>query len=76
MNMLWLGYDGLNLPLNEISAILHYQPALDDRIEQAYGQVPPGVRSVVVTSAGVYLPARWEAQQIRQRWAAWRHQGV
>lgn len=76
MNILWLGYDGLDLPLGEIRAVLHYQPALDNRIEQGYGHVPPGVRAVVVTNAGVYLPARWEAQQIRQRWAVWRLEGV
>jgi hypothetical protein len=38
--------------------------------------VPAGVRAVVVTLAGAYLPARWEAQQIRLRWAAWRNEGV
>lgn len=76
MDTLWLGYDGLDLPLSEICAILRYQPALDARIMQAYGMVPLGVRTVVVTTAGLYLPARWEAQQIRQRWAAWRLEGV
>jgi hypothetical protein len=76
MDTIWLGYDGLDLPLGEISAVLRYQPVFDKRIEQAYGQVPPGVRAVIVTQAGAYVPARWEAQQIRQRWAAWRLEGV
>jgi hypothetical protein len=76
MKTLWLGYDGLDLPMDTISVVLHYRPALDDRIVQAYGSVPAGVRAVVVTLAGAYLPARWEAQQIRLRWAAWRNEGV
>jgi hypothetical protein len=72
MNTLWLGYDELDLPFREIAAVLLYQPALDGRILRAYGQVPRGVRAVVVTAAGAYLPARLSADQLRRRWAAWR----
>lgn len=72
MDTLWLGYDELALPFREIAAVLLYQPALDGRILHAYGSVPRGVRSVVVTAAGAYLPARLSADQLRQRWAAWR----
>lgn len=72
MQTLWLGYDGLDLPLNEIVAVLHYQPALDGLISLAYGHVPRGIQAVVVTSAGSYLPTRWQADQLRRRWAAMR----
>lgn len=72
MDTLWLGYDGLDLPFNEIVAVLIYQPALDSRILQSYGSVPRGVRAVVVTVAGAYAPARWRADQLRERWATWR----
>jgi hypothetical protein len=72
MDTLWLGYDDLDLPFREIAAVLLYQPALDGRILHAYGRVPRGVRSVVVTAGGAYLPARLPAEQLRRRWAAWR----
>ncbi|MCU0490969.1 MAG: hypothetical protein MUD01_05255 [Chloroflexaceae bacterium] len=74
MDTLWLGYDGLALPFTEISAILLYQPALNQRIQRAYGAVPQGVQAVIVTSSGDYLPARWNADQLRQRWAMWRNE--
>lgn len=72
METLWLGYDDLALPYREIAAVLLYQPALDGRIILAYGQVPRGVRAVVVTAGGAYLPARLSADHLRRRWAAWR----
>lgn len=72
MDTLWLGYDDLALPFREVAAVLLYQPALDARILVTYGRVPRGVRSVVVTAGGVYLPARVSAEQLRRRWAAWR----
>lgn len=75
MDMLWLGYDGLNLRFDEIAAVLHYQPALNRRIMRAYGRVPRGVLAVVVTVAGAYLPARYPADRLRQRWAAWSNEG-
>lgn len=76
MNTLWLGYDGLDLPFGEIAAVLLYHPALDGRITHAYGSVPRGVRSVVVTAAGAYVPARLPAELLRRRWALWRAQGT
>ncbi|MBP1465428.1 hypothetical protein EYB53_006890 [Candidatus Chloroploca sp. M-50] len=76
METLWLGYNGLVLPFHEIVAVLHYQPALDGRIRQTYGQVPQGVMAVVVTHHGGYLPARWPAEQLRRRWATWRSSTV
>lgn len=72
MDTLWLGYDGLDLPFREITAVLLYQPALDGRIEETYGRVPRGVAAVVVTEAGRYLPARYSAEILRRRWADWR----
>ena len=72
MNTIWLGYNGLVLPFAEISVVLIYRPALDARIVQDYGSLPRGVRSVVVTAGGTYLPARFPADQLRRRWAAWR----
>jgi hypothetical protein len=76
MDTLWLGYHGLDLPFREIAAVLDYQPALDRRIAHAYGHVPRGVRAVVVTSAGAYLPARLPLEQLRRRWASWRERGM
>jgi hypothetical protein len=72
MDTLWLGYDGLDLPFCEIVAVLLYQPALDARIALTFGSVPGGVKAVVVTSGGAFLPARWRADQLRRRWADWR----
>lgn len=72
MQTLWLGYDGLDLPLSEIVAVLLYQPALDGRIAQTYGSVPRGVAAVVVTESGAYLPARYPAELLRRRWSTWR----
>lgn len=72
MDTLWLGYDGLDLPFHEIVAVLLYQPALDGRIALTFGSVPGGVRAVVVTTGGAFLPARWHADQLRRRWARWR----
>jgi hypothetical protein len=76
MDMLWLGYDGLDLPFGEIAAVLLYHPALDGRIVHAYGSVPRGVRSVVVTASGAYVPARLAPELLRRRWALWREQGA
>jgi hypothetical protein len=76
MDTLWLGYDGLDLPFGEIAAVLLYHPALDGRIILAHGSVPRGVRSVVVTAAGAYLPARLSAELLRRRWALWRGRGA
>jgi hypothetical protein len=72
LDLLWLGYDGLELPFSEIAAVLIYRPAFDDHIVRAYGSVPMGVRAVIVTAEGNYLPARWAAVQLRVRWARWR----
>ena len=72
MKTLWLGYDGLDLPFDEIAAVLYYRSALDGRITRAYGSVPRGVQAVVVTVRGVYLPARLPADLLRLRWASWR----
>lgn len=69
MAILWLGYDGLALATSEIVAILHYRPALDRQIIAAYGSVPSGIRAVVVTQTGAYLPTRWDVAQLRQHWA-------
>lgn len=69
---LWLGYDGLDLPYDQIAAVLLYHPALDPSIARAYGRVPSGVQAVVVTAAGAYFPARWRAAQLRGRLARWR----
>lgn len=72
MTMLWLGYDALALPFDQIRAVLLYQPALDGLIIQAYGSVPRGVQAVVVRADGAYLPAAMPAEQLRRRWAEWR----
>jgi len=72
MDTLWLGYDGLTLSFHEIAAILLYQPALDARIALTFGSVPGGIRAVVVTSRGAFLPARWRADELHRRWARWR----
>ncbi|NTU85876.1 MAG: hypothetical protein HGA45_42190 [Chloroflexales bacterium] len=72
MDTIWLGYDGLDLPLREIAAVLLYQPALDGRILLTFGSVPRGVLAVVVTEGGAYLPARYSAELLRRRWAEWR----
>lgn len=72
MDRLWLGYSGLNIPYDEVVAILFYRSALDTQIVRAYGSVPTGVCSVVVTTRGQYLPARWQTEQLRQRWTRWR----
>jgi hypothetical protein len=69
---LWLGYNGLTVPYRSVVAVLFYRSVLDPRIERAYGMVPGGVRSVVVTSDGDYFPARWRVSHVRQRWAHWR----
>lgn len=75
MDTLWLGYHGLDLPFDDIVAVLRYQPALDSQIVRTYGRVPHGVRSVVVTITGAYLPARLPVEALRQRWAGWRRHG-
>ncbi len=69
---LWLGYNGLTVPYHSVVAVLFYRAVLDPRIERAYGMVPGGVRSVVVTSDGDYFPARWRGSHVRQRWVHWR----
>lgn len=71
--VLWLGYNGLSLPFADVAAVLIYQPALDGRITGSYGQVPGGVRSVVVTGDGRYLPTRLGADDLRRRWTNWRY---
>lgn len=72
MQTLWLGYDGLDLPFEQIVAVMLYRPILNPQIEAAYGRVPVGVRAVVVTATGTYLPARWSVERLRSRWAHWR----
>jgi hypothetical protein len=72
MDLLWLGYDGLSVPYDDVVAVLLYQPALDTRIARAYGHVPPGVRAVVVTVGESYWPSRWDAEWLRHRLADWR----
>ena len=72
METLWLGYDGLSVPYRQVVAVLVYMRPLDGLVQRSYGHVPAGVRAVVLTSAGEYLPARWTPQQLRQRWASWR----
>lgn len=72
MDLLWLGYDGLAVPYTDVVAVLLYQPALDVRIERAYGRVPPGIRAVVVTASDAYWPSRWDVAWLRQRLADWR----
>jgi hypothetical protein len=67
MNLLWLGYDGLAVPYNDVVAVLLYQPALDARIVHTYGHVPPGIRAVVVVTGDRYWPSRWEAEWLRRR---------
>ncbi|MGQ9928251.1 MAG: hypothetical protein ACUVS4_15435 [Chloroflexaceae bacterium] len=76
MDTLWLGYHGLDLPFDEIIAVFRYQPALDNQIARTYGHMPRGVRSVVVTATGAYVPACLPLEALRQRWAAWRRHGL
>lgn len=72
MDMLWLGYDGLSVRYAEVAAVLFYHPALNGRIVSEYGRVPTNVRAVVVTSAGLFLPSSWSADELRQRLVRWR----
>lgn len=72
METLWLGYDGLSVQYRQVVAVLVYIAALDGLVQRSYGRVPTGVRAVVLTSGGDYLPARWTPNQLRQRWATWR----
>ncbi len=72
MDLLWLGYDGLDVQYADVAAVLFYRPDLDDRIASSYGSVPQHIRAVVVTQDGHYLPSRWRAEQIRMFWAHWR----
>jgi hypothetical protein len=68
---LWLGYDGLMVPLQSISALLVYQPAWDRRIIHDYGRVPVDVQAVVLLYDGRVLPARRTLADLRARWNAW-----
>lgn len=68
---LWLGYDGLVVPLGMISALLVYQPVWDRRIMHDYGSVPPDVQVVVLLHDGRALPARRALADLRMRWNAW-----
>jgi hypothetical protein len=68
---LWLGYDGLLVPLASITAVLAYQPAWDRRIIHAYGSVPPDVRAVVLLDDGRALPARRALNDLHARWTEW-----
>jgi hypothetical protein len=72
MDLLWLGYDGLSVRYADVSAVLFYRPNLDARIARAYGHVPTNIRSVVVTSDGMFWPSSWRAEHLRRRWARWR----
>jgi hypothetical protein len=72
MDLLWLGYNGLSVRYADVSAVLFYRPTLDARIVHAYGHVPSNIRSVVVTSDGMFLPSSWRAEQLRRRWSRWR----
>jgi hypothetical protein len=72
MNSLWLGYDGLSVPCADVVAVLVYSDALDGLLRRSFGRVPAGVRAVVLTAAGRYLPARIAPEQLRSRWAGWR----
>ena len=73
---LWLGYSGLSVDCAAISAVLLYQPAWDRRIVQAYGQLPAGVRSVVLLDDGRVLPARRPIEDIRHQLAVWHAEHV
>jgi hypothetical protein len=68
---LWLGYDGLLVPLQMISALLVYQPVWDRRIMHDYGHVPADVQAVVLLHDGRALPARRALADLRLRWNAW-----
>lgn len=68
---LWLGYDGLLVPLQMISALLVYQPVWDRRIMHDYGHVPSDVQAVVLLHDGRALPARRALADLRSRWNAW-----
>lgn len=74
MDILWLGYNGLTVLFADVVAVLHYQPALNGRITVAYGNVPSGVQTVVVTAQGDFFPSRWRVEQIRRSWSIWRIQ--
>ncbi|HEX6289145.1 MAG TPA: hypothetical protein VFZ66_08130 [Herpetosiphonaceae bacterium] len=68
---LWLGYDGLLVPLSMISALLVYQPVWDRRILHDYGRVPTDIQAVVLLHDGRVLPARRALADLRARWSAW-----
>jgi hypothetical protein len=76
MDMLWLGYDGLSIPLSRIVAVVHYRQAWDSFIVRTYGQVPPNVRTIVVTDDGGYYPALRSLDDLHRRWASWRQGGA
>lgn len=73
MNQIWLGYDGLSLPYDQVAVVLIYQPALRGHVLQSYGRIPANIQAIVVTDRGEYLPSSWTAQQLRQRLARWRN---
>lgn len=74
MDQYWLGYDGLSVAFADVAAVLHYRPAYDRMLRVSYGSVPRSMRSIVRTAAGIYLPSRWEVEQVRARLASWRSQ--
>ena len=69
----WLGYDGLDVALDEIVAVLVYRRVYDAAIAQTWGSVPRGVQAVVVTVSGDHWPARWAVVMVHQRWVQWRN---
>jgi hypothetical protein len=72
MNELWLGYDSVSIPFEQVAAVLIYQRAFDRQILLTHGVLPPVINAVVVTADGRYLPSRWRADQLRQRLSGWR----
>jgi hypothetical protein len=72
MEHLWLGYDNLVVRCADVSVVLLYHSAFDQRIVVAFGRVPANIRAVVVTSDGLYWPSSWRADQLRSRLSRWR----
>lgn len=72
MDALWLGYNGLTIPLEKIIAVVLYRPAWDGHILRTYGRLPINVRAVVVTEDGGYYPAGRTMEELHTSWATWR----
>ena len=75
-DVLWLGYSGLVVDCAAVSALVIYQQAWDRRILQAYGQVPSGVRCIVLLEDGRVLPSQRSIEDLHRQLASWQARRV